>query len=112
MKNQHNITIGKLGEDTAAEYLQKQGYDILSRNFRTKYGEIDIVSQKDGIIYCVEVKTRLSNRYGSPIDAITPQKLQKMQLMGGILISYLKTKRPVVLSVCEVTKDKCNLIEI
>ena len=112
MKNLHNKTVGAFGEDTACDHLLRHDYEILTRNFRTKYGEIDIVAQKDGTIYCVEVKTRLSNRFGSPLDAINPQKLQKMHLMAETLISRLKTTLPVRLTVCEVTKEDCKLTHI
>lgn len=50
-------TIGKKGEDLAALFLKKQGYEILDRNYWKKWGEIDIIAKKDGIIHFIEVKT-------------------------------------------------------
>jgi putative endonuclease len=109
-KTLHNKTIGTLGEDKATQYLESQDYNILTRNFRTRYGEIDIVAQKDSAIYCVEVKTRLSNRFGSAIDAITPQKLNKMHLMAEILIQYLRAHNAqVFLAVATIEPQGCQL---
>ncbi len=106
----HNQDIGKSGEDKAAQYLESQGYNILTRNFRTRYGEIDIVAQKNNAVYCVEVKTRLSNRFGSAIDAITPQKLNKMHLMAEILIQYLRAHNAsVFLAVITIEPSGCQL---
>ncbi len=70
--------IGKLGEDFAVTYLQEKGYKIIERNFRKRYGEIDIISTKDGILVFVEVKTRKSSRFGTPLESITPWKLREL----------------------------------
>jgi len=50
--------IGKLGEDVACKFLEKQGYSILERNYTKKWGEIDIVAQKKQMLYFVEVKSK------------------------------------------------------
>ncbi len=76
---QHKQRLGKLGEDIAASYLQKQGYHILIRNYRIRYGEIDIVCTKDNVLIFVEVKTRIGNQYGSPEESVTPRKLQDIK---------------------------------
>ncbi len=64
------------GEDLACEFLKKKGYKILERNFRKGYGEIDIIAVKDKILVFIEVKTRTSYAYGSPLEAITYFKLK------------------------------------
>lgn len=74
----HNQRVGKWGEDTAAEYLTQHGCDILARNVRTPYGEIDIVAQQGDSTLFVEVKTRTSNKMGLPEDSITARKRQHM----------------------------------
>ncbi|HRY14095.1 MAG TPA: YraN family protein [Syntrophomonadaceae bacterium] len=66
--------LGHKGEDLAASYLQKKGYRILQRNYRSKSGEIDIICCKPEIIVFVEVKTRTSKLYGSPEESITWRK--------------------------------------
>ena len=70
--------IALLGEDKACEYFRKNGYKIIERNFRKGYGEIDIVATcKDTLVF-VEVKTRTSGSFGSPLEAITFWKLKSL----------------------------------
>ena len=69
-----NINLGKWGESIAADYIENNGYKILEKNFRTEYGEIDVIAEKEGVIVFVEVKTRTGKQYGHPEGAITPQK--------------------------------------
>ena len=70
--------IAKLGEDKACEYLKKLGFKILERNYRKTYGEIDIVAIDKNVLAFIEVKTRTSNLFGSPLEAITPWKLRSL----------------------------------
>ena len=76
--SQHNREIGQWGENAAAEYLQARGYTVARRNFRTPYGEIDIITEKDGFTIFVEVKTRTTKSYGPPEIAVTPRKQEHM----------------------------------
>lgn len=71
--------IGKQGETLTALWLQQQGFVILGRNLHTRYGEIDVLALRDGVLHVVEVKTRTSDLFGSPADALTPQKIQKLK---------------------------------
>ena len=68
----------KLGENKACEYLQKLGFKILERNYRKTYGEIDIIALDKDVLSFIEVKTRTSNLFGSPLEAITPWKLRSL----------------------------------
>jgi putative endonuclease len=71
----HTHEKGKLGEDLAVEYLLDSGYAIQTRNFRTRYGEIDIVAvAPDGTLVFVEVKSATSAGCGNPLFKITPTK--------------------------------------
>ena len=74
----HNQKIGRWGEEMAAAYLQKRGYEIVEKNARTPYGEIDLVARRDELTVFVEVKTRTSRRFGLPEEAITPRKQAHM----------------------------------
>jgi putative endonuclease len=74
----HNQRIGKWGEENAADYLMQKGYEIIGRNVRTPYGEIDILAKKDDIVIFIEVKTRTSNKMGLPEESITPRKREHM----------------------------------
>jgi putative endonuclease len=66
--------LGRWRENQAATYLEGRGYMFLERNFRTPYGEIDLVVCKQDTVVFVEVKTRSSDSYGMPEEAITPTK--------------------------------------
>ena len=70
--------VAVIGEDKACELLKKKGYKIIERNFRKGYGEIDIVCLKDKTLIFVEVKTRTSKAYGTPIEAISYFKLKSL----------------------------------
>lgn len=70
--------IAKLGEDKACEYLHQHGYKIIERNFRKSYGEIDIVATDKDTLVFIEVKTRTSNSFGSPLESITYWKLKSL----------------------------------
>lgn len=73
----------KLGEDKACEYLKKLGFKIIERNFRKGYGEIDIIAVDPStssaqVLVFIEVKTRTSDQYGSPLEAINYWKLKSL----------------------------------
>lgn len=75
--------VGKKGEDIAAEYLKDKGYKILERNYRKQYAEIDIIATSpDKILVFVEVKTRTSEKFGTPLEAITPWKLRPVMKLA------------------------------
>jgi putative endonuclease len=74
----HNQTVGQWGEETAAAYLGQQGYQILSRNTRTPYGEIDIIAKQGDTIIFVEVKTLTSSRNFFPEQNVTARKREHM----------------------------------
>jgi len=71
-----NKATGDYGETLACEFLKKQGFKILQRNFRIKGGEIDIIAQQGGDLVFVEVKTRHSIDFGHPTEAVTPWKIR------------------------------------
>ena len=85
--------IGKKGEDVATEYLQKKGYTIIERNFRKKYTEIDIIAVHNGILVFIEVKTRSSKTFGSPIEGISKFKLKSL-MYTAILYKQLHPLLP------------------
>lgn len=82
----HNST-GNSGEDLAADYLVAKGYFIMERNWRSGHKEIDIVARREGVVVFVEVKTRSTEFFGRPEDAITPRK---MQLLISAADTYLR----------------------
>lgn len=76
----HNGRIGKLGEDMACEYLTSLGFIIVERNYRTKFGEIDIIAAKKGKLHIVEVKTSKSSqvRPEENMHAVKMRKVAKL----------------------------------
>ncbi len=73
-----NQSVGRWGEQAAADYLCEHGYEIVGRNVRTPYGEIDVIARKDAVIIFVEVKARTTKSYGPPEVAVTPRKQAHM----------------------------------
>jgi putative endonuclease len=71
----HN-ELGVKGEQLAVDFLQKNNYKILERNWRFKKAEVDIIAFKDDVLAVVEVKTRSSNYFGNPQDFVNPKKIQ------------------------------------
>src|SRR5574338_1661132 len=74
----HNQSIGKWGEDAAVEYLTERGCQLIARNRRTPYGEIDIVVRRGDITVFVEVKTLTSSRNFFPEQNVTARKRSHM----------------------------------
>lgn len=73
----HN-ELGELGEDLAVEELEKNGYEIVERNWRYKKAEIDIIARKDEVLAIVEVKTRSSDYFGDPQDFVNTKKIKML----------------------------------
>ena len=71
-------TLGEKGEDIAAAFLEKKGYNILFRNYKCSFGEIDIIAKHKKILSFIEVKTRSTKKYGLPQEAVTPAKQTKI----------------------------------
>lgn len=80
--NLRNKRIGKIGEDIAASFLTKKGYKIIARNYRARYGELDIVTTYRHTLIFIEVKTRIGNEYGSPEEAIGKHKIKELLFMA------------------------------
>jgi putative endonuclease len=67
-------TLGALGENVAIRYLESHGYNIIARNFTSRFGEIDIVARDNNEIVFIEVKTRQNKKYGEAIEAVNYYK--------------------------------------
>ena len=81
------MRFGKLGEDLACSELEKRGYTILARGYRTRAGELDIVARDREYLVFVEVKARQDGSFGDPEEAVTLQKQQKLVWMATDYIS-------------------------
>ncbi|MFQ5611396.1 MAG: YraN family protein [Anaerolineae bacterium] len=69
---------GRRGEDLAVDYLRRQGYEIVVRNWRCRAGEMDIVARQGQMLVFVEVRARRSRRLGTPEESITPAKQARL----------------------------------
>ena len=81
--------LGKEGEALALRFLEAQGYRIKEKNFKNKLGEIDIVAKDKDTVCFIEVKTRTSEAFGLPLEAVSRAKQRKLSQMA---LSYLKSK--------------------
>lgn len=75
---QRHVT-GQTGENLAATYLLELGYIIVERNYRTRWGEIDIIARSGNTIHFFEVKTRYSSEHGHPFEAVSHRKRRNIQ---------------------------------
>lgn len=80
--------LGAYGEQAAARYLRNNGYEVLSANFRTRVGELDVIAKKDGVIHFVEVKTRTEGTMLPPSAAVGHYKRRNIEDSAAI---YMKT---------------------
>jgi putative endonuclease len=78
---------GRTGETLACRYLEENGYVILARNYRTKFGEIDIIARDMDTLVFIEVKSRRSNHFGNPKYAVNKSKQKKISMAA---LHYLK----------------------
>ena len=86
----HRQSLGKRGEDLACVELEKRGYVVVDRRFRTRFGELDIVAREGGVLVFVEVRARSSRSFGTPLESVGWQKRQRLSRMAE---SYLCAKR-------------------
>jgi putative endonuclease len=109
---EHN-KVGKIGEDLARKYLEKEGYKILEQNYRTKYAEIDLVAEKTSgflrlgksTLVFVEVRTKIGEQWGSPEDTINKAKLWKVLQNAKSYMAFKRWDGPCQIdAVCIVLK--------
>ena len=97
-------SLGSLGEELAVKQLKNNGYRILEQNFRSKFGEIDIIAQEGGDLVFIEVKTRWSKSFGPPEEAITPWKIRRI-IKAGEYYKLLHPEAPEALRIDAVVID-------
>lgn len=72
--------LGTGAEELGVLYLQRHGYIIVGRNFRTRFGEVDIIAEHEGALVFVEVRAKRSTQYGTAAESITPRKKRHLAL--------------------------------
>ena len=78
----HKDHLGRAGEDEAVRYLEQRGWQILGRNWRCRDGESDIIARDGRTVVFVEVRTRSSDRFGHPLETITPLKVRRLRRLA------------------------------
>jgi putative endonuclease len=100
--------VGRFGEQVAVEHLRGAGLVVLERNWRCRYGEIDVLARDGDVLVVVEVKTRSGSGYGSPAEAVTAGKAQRLRRLAA---EWLRTHpsaraRDVRFDVLAVHRDR------
>ncbi|HEU4687747.1 MAG TPA: YraN family protein [Vicinamibacterales bacterium] len=90
MNSDQRQSFGKSGEDLACQELQRRGYAILARGYRSRFGEIDIIAKDDETIVFIEVKTRNGDEFGGGAAAVTPWKQRRIAQMA---VDYLSRNK-------------------
>ncbi len=108
MEKQNNTQKGKSGEQVAAEFLEKQGIEIIARNYRTKFGEIDLIGFDKSTIIFIEVKLRSNDNFGSPAEAVTQAKLKRIYNSALWYISEHQSNYDYRFDVIAIRKDNIN----
>lgn len=98
--------IGDFGENIAAAYLQKKGYYVVERNYRCRYGEIDIIARDGQYIVFVEVKTRSTDSLGRPSEWVDKRKQKKLLTTAYMYLEENETDLQPRFDVIEVVYDK------
>lgn len=102
-----NRLVGEIGEGAAGEYLVKKGYEVVLRNFSTRFGEIDLIMKDRERLVFVEVKTKKGLEFGTPEEMFTRGKYNKVKRMATV---YLKGEDvPCRIDMVAVELDGQNL---
>ena len=103
--------LGFFGENRAARFLKNSGYEILHRNYRCPFGEVDIIARKDDAVCFVEVKTRSSDSFGAPNEAVDGKRQTRYKNSARYYFSGVDMDCIVRFDIIEVTKEGINHIE-
>ena len=110
-RDAENKKLGKLGEKKAREYLIKNGWKIVEKNYVNPFGEVDIIARKGEVLAFVEVKTRLSDMFGSPSEAVTPARQRKYIQAAKYYFAGREIDCTVRFDIIEVFEGQINHIE-
>ncbi|WP_288438306.1 YraN family protein [uncultured Chryseobacterium sp.] len=102
----HHNDFGKIAEDMAADYLKKNGYKILVRNFRFQKAEIDIITEKDNLIIVVEVKARSTDAFMLPQEAVTKTKIKSIVSAANHYLEEFNKDNEVRFDIISVLPDE------
>ncbi len=98
--------LGFRGEDLAARALERRGYAILARRYRTRHGEIDIIAEDRGTLVFVEVKARTDDEFGTAAEAVTASKQRRLLRMARLYLATATVNRPCRFDVVAIMLDQ------
>tara|TARA_B110000879_G_scaffold29095_1_gene39759 strand:- start:97 stop:456 length:360 start_codon:yes stop_codon:yes gene_type:complete len=101
-----HIELGQLGEDLAAQYLTLKNFEILERNYKWGKAEIDLVCKDDNLLVVVEVKTRQTDVYGQPFEAVTKSKQRQIIKVTNRYIQENDVELEVRFDVVSIVKNQ------
>ena len=107
----HNKKLGKKGEKLACKYLKKQGYKIIEHGYKNPFGEVDIIAGRDDTVAFIEVKTRLSDTYGAPSEAVNEKRKFKYLQAAKYYFSGRQIDCTVRFDIIEIFNCEINHIE-
>jgi putative endonuclease len=106
------LALGRAGEDLAADWYLHRGYQIIEQNWRSKLGEIDLVCARPEVLVFCEVKTRCSDRLGTPAEAVTMAKqLRLRRLASQYILRHTCGGHEVRFDVAAILGSRITVIE-
>ena len=90
----NNKILGQIGEEIVANTLQEKGYTLLQRNFRCRFGEIDIIAKDGPNVVFIEVKTRKSKKFGEAEEAVDSRKQRKLRTLAELYLAKNSAESP------------------
>ena len=109
--DKHNKKLGTAGENQAVKYLKRSGYKILKRNYKNPFGEVDIIAEKGEVLAFIEVKTRLSENYGVPSEAVDRRRMEKYKKAAEYYFYGKSIDVTVRFDIIEILCGQINHIE-
>ena len=110
-KDRENKELGKRGENRAVRYLKNNGYKILERGYKNPFGEVDIIAAKGDVVAFIEVKTRLSENFGAPSEAVDRRRMDKYIQAAKYFFLGKETDVTVRFDIIEILRGEINHIE-
>lgn len=107
-----NFDNGRQAEAEAARYLKRQGCAIVAQNWRTRWCEIDVIAQRDKVVYFCEVKYRRTELQGLGLDYITPKKVRQMQFAAESWVHLTGWKGEYQLCAIEVSGSNYQITNV